>query len=761
MTRRAPRATPLVAVLLLVLLALGAAYSVRPDVRVDVGTSADAPFLTGFHAREYSPVDPEQRYAWPAGSDTLTISDGLRPSFRMVTYTLDAFAPSGTFPRRLIAVYVDGRRFDTITDRGGAREFRALLPEGAIDGAPIALRIEALADKTLDIPPVQVESAVLSGARTYRWTTGDGRIGLPALGRGAWKLDLTAVVAHPDGSPVRARVLVNGAQVAELPDYNDARRISLLLPARDVGDGDATIAIVSDVFSDPRPLGVLIECAVVVPVGNAIALPPWSALLAGLVIVGSAYLALRQTNVPPAAAAAVAAAICCFGYWALASYRFPVAFWLAPLALLLLLSAASALPLRWSCDRVFAWLDVDIAPWLRDALIVMFLAGLWLKAGGMLFPGMRAIDISWHMDRVRWILDGNLAAVYRPGAFSESVMPIGEWGPNRPVIPYSPFFHIFSTAFALFPWPLETSANLYSAILDNSRVFLIAILARKVGVSQRATLLGALTYAVTPVTFLLHSWGNVPTTAGMWWTMVCTVLLVALFPRLHRPGPFALLTLLTTITLLFYTVMAIFHGIFVLAFAVIALLLPQKVSRRSILAAVGSLVVAVLLSVLVYYGQYIQGIIEKTLPYVASLATRGPESVGVQRPPFSAYLSGFWGHLRYDWSADGYLYYGVLIPLVFCIPGFVTLWKRPVAFAALAAWYSVAVLFMIAGYRISMVDKQLFYIVPIMCMCWGIYAERLWARGWWGRLLVATLLLFTLASAVDLWVVRIIRSPVV
>jgi hypothetical protein len=172
--------------------------------------------------------------------------------------------------------------------------------------------------------------------------------------------------------------------------------------------------------------------------------------------------------------------------------------------------------------------------------------------------------------------------------------------------------------------------------------------------------------------------------------------------------------------------------------------------------------------VLIYYGQYIPGIIERTVPYVLSLATQGPESVGVERAPFSEYMAGFWPHLRYDMRPDGFLYYGLLIPLIFCLPGFVALRPRQGAdpsrallWLVLAAWFTVGVLFMLAGYRVSMVDKQLFYIVPALCLCWAVYADRFWRRGRWARLMVLAIYAFTLVTALDLWVIRIIRSPVV
>jgi hypothetical protein len=170
--------------------------------------------------------------------------------------------------------------------------------------------------------------------------------------------------------------------------------------------------------------------------------------------------------------------------------------------------------------------------------------------------------------------------------------------------------------------------------------------------------------------------------------------------------------------------------------------------------------IAMVLAVLLYYGQYIGPIIERTVPYLGTVFARGPESVGVERPPFGQYMWAFVPHLDYYiWPGD-YLYYGLLIPLLYTIPGFLAIQKRPATWVVFAAWFSVAILFMFAGYRISMVDKQLFYILPIICVCWAVYAERYWERGGFWRWSVIITLLFSLYSALDQWVLRIATSPV-
>ena len=117
-------------------------------------------------------------------------------------------------------------------------------------------------------------------------------------------------------------------------------------------------------------------------------------------------------------------------------------------------------------------------------------------------------------------------------------------------------------------------------------------------------------------------------------------------------------------------------------------------------------------------------------------------------------------HLDYHFCPNDYLYYGVAIPALFAIPGFLALRKHYVLWAILASWYTIAVLFLIAGARMSMVDKQLFYVFPAMCLCWAIYAERLWQRSWWAKAMVSAIYVFTLFAAMDLWIIRIIRSPV-
>jgi len=60
-----------------------------------------------------------------------------------------------------------------------------------------------------------------------------------------------------------------------------------------------------------------------------------------------------------------------------------------------------------------------------------------------------------------------------------------------------------------------------------------------------------------------------------------------------------------------------------------------------------------------------------------------------------------------------------------------------------------------------MVDKQIFYILPIVMLCWAVLADKFWRRGIAGQMMVSIIMLFTTYSAMYLWIVRIDRAPVV
>jgi hypothetical protein len=438
------------------------------------------------------------------------------------------------------------------------------------------------------------------------------------------------------------------------------------------------------------------------------------------------------------------------------------------LGLLAIWSALLLLALERLLPWVFTRAGVPISPWLLRALLLVFVAGYWIKAGGMLYPYFVGIDMSLQMSWARRIFSGEFGLFYGTNnPMNERTMPTAEWGANRPVIPYSPWFHIFAGSFMLLPMPMVLAGHMFSALADTSRVFLIGLLGRKSGLSERESLFASLLYAITPATFLLHSWGNLPTTFGIWCTLVTTVFIVAGYRRLDRRGPFLVLTALLTITMLIYTVMAVFMVLFLLVLlpalwwiegrrgdaasaGARAFADPQPGSRRPVSAIALAVVAAGLLSTLIYYGQYIPLLIERTLPYFFG-GVPG-QQVGIQNhQPLLEYLADYIPRLGYTARP---VIFGLWIPLVLALVGLLRLRQRRVL-ALMLAWLIVTILFTLAGNRISMVDKQIFYFMPAMMLLAAPVLNWAWERGIVGRLIVAGTYMFTFAVALNLWIERI------
>lgn len=778
---------------LLVALLVGA-YALRPTVRVDVGDYYDQAFVQNFHAREVDAAGPGHASPWPANQQTLELPGDATGDLIVTVYAADD-QPDGSI--KGLALSVNGERI--AVPREGMHEGRpflvGLIPAEVARAPRLRLRLEPGLREGPTPPAGLAGRVVLEPARTYRWSRGESAVVLPGLGRGAWLVELDVIAAHPRGQPVNARVVANDMLFAPLPDDHNPRRVRLLVPPDAMGSGDLRLTLQADTYRDPRPLGVLVSDMLVSPIAagsgpSAVLwlLPPWTILLASVVIVGVLFVCLASLGVPLWGVGGIGAAVIALEAWGLAFHRFPTSIMLPGIALLALWSLVLLVVLRPLVQRLFASGCVSENPSANgttgateargmtkatNILLLLFFAGYWLKAGAMFYPYFVAIDVHWHMDRVRHILDGGLPLYYGTNnPLNESTMPLAEWGTEKPVIPYSPYYHMFAAGFVLFPWSLEMSANMVSVLLDCLHVPLIALLACGGGLSRRGALLAAALYAVLPVNFLLHSWGNVPTTFGLFWALAATAFIVVAWNHLHRRWFFVSLLLLFLAALLFYTVAGVFMGLFLIFFTLLLLLARFLASRRAAqpakpgagagaglrpmwLAAVAALA----LSLLVYYGQYIGPIVEHTIPYFARSLTSSSEEIGkAEDLALSVYLAR---HLRL-WG------YGLLVPFVLAsgwlvVQGY-ALWRgagkvvshAPMLrlWATVGGWLAVTWLFVPLAYKVSMVDKHFFVSIPVMVIASAAVVDRFWGR-WPVRVTTVLFYAYLAVAALDLWVMRV------
>ncbi|MGB9724053.1 MAG: hypothetical protein ACPL7G_09170, partial [Chloroflexia bacterium] len=601
----------------------------------------------------------------------------------------------------------------------------------------------------------------------FRWSTGQASLIFPGVGVRGRVLVLRLHGARPAGLPLpEVRLSACGHPLARIPAGPAWQEYRLWLPAAACPDGTVRLQLEADTFiparvglgSDVRELGVAVGRAALLPAGGTFpGGPAWDQWGWSLLFALSLYLAMLGLGLNPPWAALGAALPLLPLAWGLAAHRLWTTIYTSRLATVALLGLL-LLPLAGVLfRRILAWGKVSIGEKSFRLLLAVFWAGFLLKAGGLFYPFSVAIDLRWHLQRAAEIVDGRLAELYRPGAFSESVMP-EEWGTEKPLIPYSPFYHLTAALFFFLPWRPYDTANILSVLLDLSRPLLIYFLARRLGLDERTGLWAGLLYALLPVTFLLHSWGNVPTTTGLWWTLAATGYLVGAWERLRHPRTWAGLVFFLLGALLYYTVAAAFLVVF-LGIFLLGLALDGRGRHPRPLGAVAlALLVALGLATAVYYGQYIGPIATRTIPRLLESIQQGGVGLGVRPITWSEYL------LQHLVRLSG-LSYGLIGPLALALGSAFLRWPAGGSEAGstllllrrwvLLAWFGTALLFFLIGFRVDMVDKEVWFVLPAVALCAAVVLERLWRWGWAGRLLVIGLLLFLAAASLQTWLFRL------
>lgn len=597
---------------------------------------------------------------------------------------------------------------------------------------------------------------------SYRYATDRSRVLLPGTGARDSILVITAG-PRPDGAAQPVRVVVNGIDLGQFTPAAGLNEFRFPLPASHYSYGSLTVDLISTpqlvagkgknmVPFGPQIAGVRADAS-----GGGLVKPPPLTLLAWLIIAPLAYFLIRRLGLSSPLAAGVALALLAVGAAAVAAQRLDFALFAPRLAFLLALAYLLLIVNDLVVPRLFARGGATIEPptWRSLQLIALF--PLALKLGGVAYPQLVVIDQPWHNLRFEEVLTGRFMEIYRPATGGISELP-GHWGVQGQ-IPYPPFLYLFGLPFYLWPLGKELSINIWSVLLDCARPLLVFYLARRLGANARASLIAAAVMGLTASTYLLHSWGNYPTTVSQWCAFLFLVLLVARFHDLRRPWVFVGLLALLTATMLLYTVTAVFIGMLVVVLLG-ALLWRGGPNERRQLVPLGALLAgASLLAFLAYYVQFVGPLLTQTLPAFGSSLGEG-DSLGIARDSFGTYAGKYVVRL---------FNYGVIFSLLLAPVGAWRLLRGEhdrLAGPLLAAWFAIPAAFFLIGHRLDMVDKEVWFSVPALAICAGVACDAI-IRGWhdfaaprWRSLplapaLVALYLAHLTWGGVTLWLYRI------
>jgi hypothetical protein len=668
----------------------------------------------------------------------------------------------------------------------------------------------------------------LAGER-FRWSMGEASVIFPGVGgRGRW-LVLRLHGWRPAGVPAPdMRVSVNGHYLGRAVVGPAPAEYRFWVPAQAMAGGTARVRLETDAFvpaevgsgTDPRSLGLAVSEVALLPVGAggfSSGWPAWDQLGLAVLFAGLLYVGLAAAGLPAWWAALGASLAVIPLAWGLAWHRLWTTIFTSRLAIVAGLGVLFVLLFRWLLRRILARGHVEAAEKEVRFLLAIFLVGFLIKAGGLLYPYSVAVDLKLQLQWSSWIWDGRLVELYgTESPLQWKTMP-EEWGQgtDKPLIPYSPYWHITAASFFLLPWRPYDTANVLNVLLDTTKPFLLYFIARRLGLNRRTGLWAVLLCALFPANLLLLSWGNAPTMMGLWWTFAATAYLVGGWERLNRPRPWIGLVFFLLGALLYYTVYALFMGIFMLVFLVAVALQPRtgfsppapgqvpenspqgaqrtpgragsservpgalrgKTGFSSTLpgggkrgtgararfrisplgAAALALVAAVGLALLIYYGQFVGPIITRTIPKLLEASQQGGAGLGKEPVTWPQYL-------RDNLTRLGDVSYGLLWPMLLALGSLLTGWKhaaqpgqerRRLRRWLLIAWFVTAFLFFLVGFRIDMVDKEIWFAMPAIALCAAVMLEWLWQRWPAGRAVAVITCVFLAAASLLYWIDRL------
>jgi hypothetical protein len=442
--------------------------------------------------------------------------------------------------------------------------------------------------------------------------------------------------------------------------------------------------------------------------------------------------------------------------------------------------------------RLAGWRGEHTVPeWAWTGLRALVALSVVVKVGGLLYPHTFIIDAEFHLKYVTYMYEGRDFDTYFGKSLALSVMPPDEWGSARAFIPYSPFFYVVASPLAYLPLPLGISVSVVSGIFESLKVALVFWAALALGTarrgdstqgSSRVALIAAGIYASIPATFLLQQFGNWPTLTSLWLLTLWAAVTCLFWRRMTKPLMWFISTAALTLTMLSYTVTAVYVGVFVGLLVVLGwLFAPTERKRWAALAF--SALGAVVLSLLIYYGQYVDDIITETLPTFGN-AVNEQGSISTLRPSWWAFISGPMAHAFESYKLDIIYGLGVAGTLwVFFRKGrdvregaeakspqgrqvYALMSRLPSPGAGTATWQSVWIgswlllfpVFTFADFYVDQAFKEYWVALPVVALVAAVWLLALRSRARGSRALSWLMWLLPVVlvwQSISLWIFRL------
>lgn len=653
-----------------------------------------------------------------------------------------------------------------------------------------------------DLHAVGFHESEQNGNANFRWSTSRGSFVFQGLGRPLSPFPVTLQLSSGRGAgsePLPVQVAVNGHSLAPLSLVPTSAPYAINIDPTWIDmSGDLQISFQSSTFksgTDKRDLGFLADFARVdLPPGPTLPSVPqlvWL-LLCGFLL----YLLVRSFWATQRLAGIVTAAFFLVFAAGIGLQRMLVTVFTDRLAYTLVLALLVAALTEWLSryvTRLAGWRgDHAVPEWAWTGLRALVAIAVLLKVGGLLYPHTTIIDAEFHLKYVTYMHEGRDFDTYFGRNLALSVMPRDEWGSARAFIPYSPFFYVVASPLANLPLPLEITVPVTSGIFEALKIALVFMAALALGTarrgdspqgSSRIALVAASIYAFIPATFLLQQFGNWPTLTSLWLLTLWAAVTCLFWPRLTHPLIWLISTLALTLTMLSYTVTAVYVGVFVGLLVVLGwIFAPTERKRWTALTLSG--ITSTALSLLIYYGQYIDDIITDTLPTFGK-AVDEQGSLSTLRPSWWDFISGPMAHAIQSYKLD--IIFGLGLAGVLWVflrrgrgapeaaqatsrqssPAYALVSRLPSLGNMTASWQAVWIgswlllfpIFTFADFYVDQAFKEYWVALPAVALVGAVWLLAVRSRSLGSRALLWLSLLLPLVlvwQSISLWIFRII-----
>ncbi len=632
---------------------------------------------------------------------------------------------------------------------------------------------------------------------TSRWSQGESAIELRGLGKTSAPVKLTLQLSsgRASGAPsIKVELWVNGHAQPPLTLTRDSKPYIVAVDPSWVDlSGDVRLSFTSSTFKQGGDNRGFTADFVRVDLPGGVTIPSltqlgWLLLCGFLLywILRSAWLTARGAGLITLLFLLGCAGIIVVNRLLLTTFTNRLAVTLA-IALLVTLIAESLT--RWLTRRAGWRCKSAVSEWVWAGLRGVVAISIALKLAGVVYPSAFLVDAPFHLKRVTYMAEGRPWDQYFGESLALSVMPENEWGSARTFIPYSPFFYLVASPLARLPVPVALSVPAINAILEGLKVILVFLVGLALGKAFRRgrddenragdgrTALAAGTfYALIPANFLLQQWGNWPTLLSLWLLTLWAAVVCLFWSRITRVVPFVITTWLLALTMVSYTVTAVYVGLLGSMLAVAGWVFTREERKRWI-ALTLSLVGASTLALVLYYGQYVGKILNETLPtFGQAIKTQG--SLTTLRPTVWDFFTGHIGsamqsyHLAliYAMGLSGLLWllmaqkriapvvagsnYGIVARGKAWATNS-TSWQR----IWLGAWLLTFPTFTLADFWVDQAFKQFWIALPAVAIIAGGWLLTLLLRGRSTRVYTTLVVLVGMTMAwqsVSLWVFRLL-----